>query len=275
MAKRLKETKRVYVTQNAAVKGQKYEAGHMYNLDHDVADQLTGMNMDIPEIDGYAENVDRAVEDFKKELNKIENSNDPRYKDADFKKEAIDEAKAELKGEVDKQQGEYEQMIEQVRTASAQEAANKSDYIMDTDRRQAGIIVDQLIGELRMGHAGEPAIDKLAEKIGYMDTGRKKALALELPRAMDAAKDSQQKRLKDLYQDAKPRQSSAETFAEAAKLLPDRCDQTYQTMTLISPHFKGDNPRNSSQRNNLGGIAEPLSDEPAESLTELRKRNVK
>ncbi|WP_226036738.1 hypothetical protein [Aquibacillus saliphilus] len=240
---------KVFLTESVTTVGNRYKGNEIYDLEgtelQSTLDTGYAYKFDVPEINQYSKNVSSAVSKFKKEVKKLDESTDPRYKDVDFKNEAIEKLKAELKTEVDRTQADYKEMLDSIREEAAQEVANADVHISENDSRQASIRAKQLASEVLLGQ-GADALDQLAEDMKHMSAGRRQALSLELPQVMQAVKGDEklESRVKSIYTQSKGGYTEEVIFAKGVKALPDSCTLAYDQTTMINPHFTKENRSN-------------------------------
>ncbi|MGP4074137.1 hypothetical protein ACTWQB_16665 [Piscibacillus sp. B03] len=245
----------VFIKESISVAGNNFGKDQVYDLEGSELQRVleTGqaIRFEVPEIDAYSQKVDNAVSKYKKGVQKIEQSKDPRYQDSTFKAEAINKLKDELKEEVNATQAEYADLLANVREESAKEVANKTVNISDFDRRQAEIKAKQLASEITLGR-GEGALDQLAEDVKYLEEGRKQALALELPSVMQSVKGDEklERKVKGIYEQTKQGDSPEALFARGVTALPNKCTHAYDRLTLIDRNFKDDNNLNVHREGN-------------------------
>ncbi|NIK13135.1 hypothetical protein [Alkalibacillus almallahensis] len=245
---------KVLVLEDMTINGTKYGRNQIYDLQNQelqaVLDTSQALKFNVPEIDQYEKQVEQAVKTFKNQVQKIEQSTDPRYKDEDFKAEAVEELKNELKSTVDQVQAEYSDFLANLRDQAASEVANEDVRISNSQREQAQLKVKELSNAIKL-RQGESALDQLAQDVQYMSESRQKALALELPALMDEVEgDSQlEKKVKNVYESAKPGESEASLFLRGVNALPNSITQAYDQLTIINRHFKGDNALNIHNEN--------------------------
>lgn len=235
---------KVFLNESVTIDGKHYAGGFIYEVDEDTAKkmfELAGTNaigMDVPEVEQYADEVEKHVAEaeFKREVEKIENSIDPRYKDEEFKQAAIDELKTELDENVREVQARYEQFLESLRQAAAEEAASAKIILSDDRRKQAALKVDRLISEATFGSLDD-ALTELENNVDYMSKFEKEALSLELHRLAAVVDEVDKKRVKRLYDRIKPAASPEVVFANAVKALDDRCDYAYRRLKVTNRLF--------------------------------------
>ncbi|WP_411953582.1 hypothetical protein ACKXGF_09925 [Alkalibacillus sp. S2W] len=244
---------KVLVLENVSVNGSKYGRNQLYELSGSelqaVLDTQQAIKFETPELDQYEKQVEQAINKFKKDVQKIEQSVDPRFKDEDFKSSAIEELKNELKASVEQTQSDYADFLANLRDQAASEVANEDVRISNSEREQAQLKVKQLSNELKLGN--NDAIDQLANNVEHMTEDRKKALALELPQLLNEVEgnDQLEKRVKNVYQSAKPAESEASLFLRGVNALSNSVTQAYDRLTLIDRNFKGDNALNVHNEN--------------------------
>lgn len=233
---------KVFLNEGVTIEGKHYAGGFIYDVDEETAKkmfELAGANaigMDVPEVEQFEQEVEKHVADFKKEVEKIENSIDPRYKDEEFKQAAIDALKAELDENVREVQARYTEFIKSLRQAAAEEAASAKIILSDERRKQAALKVDRLISEATFGSLDD-ALTELENNVDYMSKFEKEALSLELHRLAAVVDEVDKKRVKRLYDRIKPTASPEVVFANAVKALDDRCDYAYRRLKLTNRLF--------------------------------------
>ncbi|NAO99753.1 hypothetical protein FRY77_27640 [Halomonas sp. MG34] len=238
----------VLFTESTAIEGVKYGRNQIYNLtgaqlkralESDVAYQF-----DMPQLKTYENQASQAVAKFKKAVGRIEGSLDPRFKDEQFKQSAIDESKATLKDEVEAVQRNYEDALEALREEAKKAVAQQSITVNPNDANQAQLRIKQIAGELALGH-GDGALDQLATDLERMTEERKQAIGLELPTLMGAVTGDKalERKVKAMYEQAKPVLTSEEVFMRGINAVSNRVDQEYTQLKMISRYFD-DEPRN-------------------------------
>ena len=89
-----------------------------------------------------------------------------------------------MEAEVKRLQGEYSEIIKDVRNTVHQERANLTRNITPADETGAKQLVNQLVSESKLNGIGN-AIERIESDIQYFSEGRKVALANELHRLVD------------------------------------------------------------------------------------------
>ena len=233
---------KVFMTNDANFKGQLYGMDQYYTVDKSDASQLVeegkAIEYENDELSNYDRQIDQAVSKYRKAYDNLANSKDPRYKDAEFFADETGKLKAEMEAEVKRLQGEYSEIIKDVRNTVHQERANLTRNITPADETGAKQLVNQLVSESKLNGIGN-AIERIESDIQYFSEGRKVALANELHRLVDLVDQDDQPTKRQLRAlSNRLREDTGGVEMAASNALPDFIGGAYTRLKATHASYK-------------------------------------
>lgn len=235
---------KVFMTSDVSFKGKFYGMDNYYSVDKSDASQLVAEGRAIEygndELSNYDRQIDQAVAKYRKAYDNLANSKDPRYKDAEFFADETGKLKAEMEAEVKRLQGEYSEIIKDVRNTAHQVRANLTRNISPADEQGAKQLINELVSESKLNGIGN-AIERIESDIQYFSEGRKVALANELHRLVDLVDQDDQptkRRLRALSNRLREDSQGVELASRMASALPDFIGGAHTRLKATHPSYK-------------------------------------
>jgi hypothetical protein len=165
------------------------ESIHIY--DAAVATKLVtegrAVPVDIPNLDEIERQIDKKVDRFRREIEEIKRSDDPKYKVEGAMDYYSKQLREKLEAEVTELQVRYEGIHAGMLEAAKVDLANQSRFISETERHTANSIVNEAITAIKYGNA-VGTLDVLLENASYYTETRKQAVLGELARLSEVIK---------------------------------------------------------------------------------------
>ena len=191
----------------------------------------------------YKRDIDKAVSKFRKDVEKIEGSSDPRYKDATFKAEAIREKRKELEDVVADRNAKYAQEAQALLEQRKQEAARSYFKPSSSDKQFVESVLDEFTASVALAYGDKQqreAFDSLEGRFEHMTPEQLNEVRKQLPKVLQSVNDEgtvkKLRQVNSFLSGLKtPEQEALEEAQEAVTLKPDA---TYRRLTFTHPAFK-------------------------------------
>lgn len=212
---------------------------------------------EIQQIRKIDEAADNLVDAYKKAVNYIRNSDEPRIKNVPGQAEyEIEQIKDEFDKEIHELENLKAQAIDQFYEEAMREKANALRYIPSADKEASHVLITQLINEVKFGFV-QNALNELKEQINYMTTTRKKAVLLEFSKfveevekkaesaSSDTQKQSLKRQLREIYSQLTNIHDSALIKAKMAETLKDQgaTFTSYRILKLTHRTYSNQRPK--------------------------------
>jgi vacuolar-type H+-ATPase subunit I/STV1 len=230
-------------------------AHKLTTVDYREAERLeaegSAMAVDFGTLDNYQKDIDAKVANFRAEIKKMKESQDPKYK-VDG---AIDYFTAELKAKLEKEvaelNNEYSSTVAAMKEEARRDLANQTKSIPASERQAAADLVSEAITSVKFSPSSG-AIDVLLENAPYYSDSRKLALIGELGRLADAVESdkSASAKVKSLYKKLNEVNAGSMLPVKIAQAIPDRADISFRHLKMTHAAFKdyGNNMHNGAKR---------------------------
>ncbi|MGP4077289.1 hypothetical protein [Halobacillus sp. K22] len=191
----------------------------------------------------YKRDIEKAVRKFRKDVQKIEESSDPRYKDQAFKDEAIREKRQELEDVVADRNTKYAQEAEALLEQRKQEAAKSYFKPSPSDKQFVESVLDEFTASVAFAYSDKQrreVFNSLEDRFEHMSPEQLNEVRKQLPKVLQSVNDEETiKKLRYvnsyLSNLQTPEQEALEEAQEAAMLKPDAA---FRRLTFTHPAFK-------------------------------------
>lgn len=179
--------------------------------------------MDIKQ--SYQKQVDQQVSQFRKGVNKINNSPNPYYASDDVKRYEIEQLRNKLDAEVKRLDAEFNSKMDEHIKQAAKQASRATVYVNPTDKARLNEITADLYSDFTFArdvNAKTKAFDRFMEKVtAFEDSGvgplfELKRMLPDVMRKVQGDKFAEQK-LRDLYHELSTLKTDEEERLEALK----------------------------------------------------------
>lgn len=235
---------KVFMTNDVTVKGLHYTMDNFYSIDKQdvikLVDEGKAVEYGNDELSNYDKQIESAVTKYRNEYDKLANSKDPRYKDAEFFAEETGKLRKEMESEVKRLQAEYAEIVKDVREQAHRERANLTRNITAADEQGATQLINELVGAAKLDGL-DKAIDRIEKDMQYFSEGRKAAIANELHRLVDLVDADDQptkRRLRALSNRLREDSEGVELAARMANALPDFIGGAYTRLKATHASYR-------------------------------------
>lgn len=191
----------------------------------------------------HKQEIENAVKKFRKDVEKIQTSENPIYKDKELVQYEIKQHRAELDATVAELSNAYDKAIAQEIEAAEQKAQASRFYTTEAEKQQSQYALDNYVTDVAMARTENEkyaAYNRLLERIEGMTDGGYAYLRLQLPAALSrlqgdpiATKDL--RKVNDAFAPLKTPEQERVAELKAQKV--SGADGAYRRLRIIHPAY--------------------------------------